>query len=906
LIGAYDAGCSDVYCGPVWHVATDGNDETGDGSTDYPFATIQNAIDWSGQGDTVLVTDGTYTGDGNRDIDPLGKQIVIMSENGPDYTTIDCEADSLDPHRGYHIHSGEDTTTIIDGFTIQNGYAPSNEWGRKMGGGISCDSSGVKLQDCVIKWNYGNEYGGRRFGAGLHFAPTQESETGLVVTDCSFMENYGLALSVTNSGAFPARLTDCVFTGNTVGGVANYHYSEIEMVRCEFLANLGDGFLAENNIDLYCDSCVFYGNSGAGVHIPLADDYHAGINLSGCLFESNHNGGLILGIDNLCGSYASISDCTFLNNTGLLGGGISGHEYIWAEYVSVTDCLFERNTAVKGGGVYLRVGSEEPLLFSRCVFKGNSADSGAAIYVVETSHASVRFEGCTIAGNLGGGMGTVFAENSRMAVENGIIAHNDAGPAIFCGGVDRTPTLTCCDIFGNTGGDWVGCIADQAGINGNLSLDPLFCDTAAADYSIWDVSPCAPANNDCDTLIGALGVGCYAPTVEPIVIDTLGDNQHVISHVPLIQWNFVDLQGLPQTAIEIAVGTDDDWTYAEKWNPAPIETADTSVTYDGSPLVDGETCYLRVRVSNGVVWSNWFETTFRLNTPPSMPTSSAPTGWEVTDGLVTLWLQNALDAEDDALTYDFDGYHDTDCVFGPPIEVYDHPEGIDSTGLFLDLSPAENCFYCWRTRAYDGYEQGEWSTHECFYVDASPEAPSAPEPIYPADLAYNSTLYEMLPEFLWSSGLDPDPADTVLHKLELAIDPEFSFVMTVDSLEDNRHQLADSLDFDKQYWWRVTAYDQTALSSTSEETAFWTWTLGDVNYSHEMDGVDLSVLIDCLFISYEPLELMFVGDLNGDCSVDGTDLSVMINALFISYDPLTVPGCEPEKKVKAAAASVVK
>lgn len=56
-------------------------------------ATIQEGINEAVDGDTVLVADGIYTGDGNRDIDFLGKAIVVMSENGPDSCIIDCQGD---------------------------------------------------------------------------------------------------------------------------------------------------------------------------------------------------------------------------------------------------------------------------------------------------------------------------------------------------------------------------------------------------------------------------------------------------------------------------------------------------------------------------------------------------------------------------------------------------------------------------------------------------------------------------------------------------------------------------------------------------------------------------------------------------------------------------------------------
>ena len=117
------------------------------------YRRIQAAIDAAAGGDTVLVSDGMYTGRGNRDIDFGGKAVVVMSETGPRATIIDCEGSELDPHRGFHFQSGEDSASVVRGFTIQGGYAEE-------GGGILCELSSPMIVDNVIRGNVATWGGG--------------------------------------------------------------------------------------------------------------------------------------------------------------------------------------------------------------------------------------------------------------------------------------------------------------------------------------------------------------------------------------------------------------------------------------------------------------------------------------------------------------------------------------------------------------------------------------------------------------------------------------------------------------------------------------------------------------------------------------------------------------------------
>ncbi|MHC5062017.1 MAG: choice-of-anchor Q domain-containing protein, partial [Planctomycetota bacterium] len=105
--------------GDPWPGDPDIGDPLEDGSIEHPFDSIQEAIDMIGTGGTVFVMDGTYTGNGNYDIDFAGREITVASMNGPANCTIDCE----NAGRAFDFHSEETIQAIVAGFTITNGRA---------------------------------------------------------------------------------------------------------------------------------------------------------------------------------------------------------------------------------------------------------------------------------------------------------------------------------------------------------------------------------------------------------------------------------------------------------------------------------------------------------------------------------------------------------------------------------------------------------------------------------------------------------------------------------------------------------------------------------------------------------------------------------------------------------------
>lgn len=106
------------------------------------FASIQDAVDASSNGDDIMVRPGTYHGM----VEFFGKSVVLYSEQGPEVTIIDgMSGGAVVKFRG-----GEDDSTVLTGFTITNG----------MQAGILCDKSSPRIIKNIITGNTRTNNGG--------------------------------------------------------------------------------------------------------------------------------------------------------------------------------------------------------------------------------------------------------------------------------------------------------------------------------------------------------------------------------------------------------------------------------------------------------------------------------------------------------------------------------------------------------------------------------------------------------------------------------------------------------------------------------------------------------------------------------------------------------------------------
>jgi len=430
-----------------------------DGGPGSDFTAIKDAVDAAADGDTVLVRPGTYSGARNRGMDFFGRSLVVVSQEGHSETTIDCELEG----RAFHLFSGEDTTSVIEGFTIQNGDADN-------GGAIYLSGfSSPVIVDCVLTSSAADQGGALycRSGSapivrGCLFTANEATEGGAVAADhaaprfrnCTFVDNH----SSTDGGSAFLRESDCVFAvcafegshANADGGAVANIDSRSSFTDCEFLT----GHAA-------------YGGA-------LFVSYAAEVTMSGCSFSQNiaaQRGGAV----SLYSCSPEILECRFVENSARYGGALWGH------YASpaLTGCSFSANKATR-------------------------TDGATAVELVHADIPSPEMTACTVSGSWvwSAGQALLRFEDCWPSLDRCIIAFARNGAAMTCEGIVGSPTITRSVIYGNMGGD------EACGESGNIHIDPFLCDISVHDMGLCQTSPCLPENNQWRVLIGAYGQAC--------------------------------------------------------------------------------------------------------------------------------------------------------------------------------------------------------------------------------------------------------------------------------------------------------------------------------------------------------------------------------------------------------------
>ncbi len=468
-----------------------------DGTGDYP--TIQAAIDAANDGDVIVLTPGTYTGNGNRDIDFLGKAITVRSTDPNDPATvaatiIDCEGTEGDPHRGFIFQTNEDSNSVLSGLTIQNGYAPPQTiyshgftfttW---TGGAIYCYKSSPSIHYCILRDNHA-VYGGAISCNSPYVQYPQRYPSSPHILNCQIINNS----AVEGGGGIYAVESESVIFGT----------------------------LFENNTASV---------TGGALYVPA--NYNQ-IKIINCKIKNNKAGRWGGGTSR---GYGVISNCTITNNSAENGGGIRRFKG------KILRSIISGNKAkYSAGGI-----DYSDCSIYNCVISGNEAEFGGGALAA----CDGVLVNCTIVGNKSwdGAIGS-----SKLEISNCILANN-IKYALWENWLAMYAPINYNLFYDNSTCDWFvtrswTCMSGAETINslyyakGNIDIDPCF-----VSPGYWDPNGTPADSRDDIWVEGDYHLQPYSPCInagdpyyesEPNETDLDGNPRIINSQIDMGAYEF--------------------------------------------------------------------------------------------------------------------------------------------------------------------------------------------------------------------------------------------------------------------------------------------------------------------------------------------------------------------------------
>jgi len=490
--------------------------------------TIQAGIDVAMNGDTVLVADDTYF----ENINFIGKAITIASHFIWDGDTNHINNTIIDGSQPAHsdtgavitLCNGEDTTSIISGFTITGGTGNiiiDPQLGELVfGGGISCNYAGAKIIHNKI---INNQVQHDDFAVGAGIGTNESGNIWIVIrnnilsnNDNDAISSYAWGGGVAINGK--AMIQNNIIQNNQVSSATGYPYGAGIFIQGHGF-NPDSAIIYNNNISYNIAEGDGEAVMGGGIYILYSKAIINSNTITNNQISSNINNNCYgagisanLLYDDFVLSDNLIAENSISDNAIQLGVGF----HLWSPFgpVQITNNHFINNISASGnngwgGGAFIIDETPVvPILFEGNLFMNNAAQAGGGIGIQNSRN-------CLIVNNVfhsndayRGGAINVYQEGalgiSQVRIINNTFFNNsaeDQGGGLRFSGVGKPYVATFNNIFwenvaGNiTGSNSIsnGTDADTIYVsysdinpddilgtwlgNWNINQDPLFTDT---------------------------------------------------------------------------------------------------------------------------------------------------------------------------------------------------------------------------------------------------------------------------------------------------------------------------------------------------------------------------------------------------------------------------------------------
>lgn len=428
-------------------------------------------------------------------------------------------------------------STVLDGFTIQNGHATGPDAGSQSGGGLLCNSGtgyvcNPTLANLVFKDN-------SAVNGGALFANSATAMSSPTLRNVTFTNNQatqqgGAYFGNCTNGPGTPVFSDVAFVGNAAGGQggAVFHGGNslctLDFAFARFEGNTASagGAMATNATSVRFLDVVFRDNQATGEGGAVFADDSGGVStlqFTSTSFFGNHStrgGGVSLNYAAHSANVAAFDHATLIGNASQLNdsSGAGGAVIVAGGSTVVRDSLFADNGPATVGGALSTSGVAT--IIDRSTFTGNVAQNfgAGAVYL---SNTSATITNSTFRDNIGygdsGGAIRLYSNSppgSNLVVRNATFSGNQApghgGGAIgMVAYLASTSTATLSDsiLWGDSAAS-------------NNEVEEGVSSSVTIDHSI--VQGGCPAGGACSTLTSAdpllgafLNYGGFTPVLMP-------------------------------------------------------------------------------------------------------------------------------------------------------------------------------------------------------------------------------------------------------------------------------------------------------------------------------------------------------------------------------------------------------